>query len=276
MTSASNVFRSNRFSPPGDAIFSAFNQALEGDKALEGYRDGAFGLRRMQYLDDGFVGGGSVDAGFDPCAGKARTYLARTVADEGVYEFKAIVTDKRTDPCDIAAFHEGRGSQEGIFAETRTHRQMGYVPVGTRVGNQLHMFAGILVHNLTCELQVPIGARARGTNPKRAALWYFREMETLRRNFIRCTGRVIRPAGKPVISINSNDGRESRVPTCPHSNERRRLIDPSLRRFMQQSGSDNCHRPQARTWPCGRPRAHGFPRRPRADRLPSGHSFRTP
>ena len=124
------------------------------------------------------------------------------------YEFKAIVTNKRTDPCDIVAFHEGRRLREGIFAELKTHCQMDYVPVRTRVDNQLYMFAGILAHNLTRELRIQIGARARGTNPKRAALWYFQEMETLRRNLIRCTGRVIRPAGKLVLSMNSNDGRE--------------------------------------------------------------------
>ena len=85
---------------------------------------------------------------------------------------------------------------------------MDYIPVGTRAGNQLYMFAGILAHNLTRELQIQIGARARGTTPKRAALWRFREMETLRRSLIRCTGHVIRPAGKPVLSMNGNDGRE--------------------------------------------------------------------
>ena len=101
------------------------------------------------------------------------------------YEFKVIVTNKRTNPCNIVAFHEGRGSQEGILAELKTHCQMDYIPVRTRVGNQLYMFAGILAHNLTRELQIQIDRRARGTTPKRAALWCFREMETLRRTLIR-------------------------------------------------------------------------------------------
>ena len=121
------------------------------------------------------------------------------------YEFKVIVTNKRMSPRKVVAFHEGRGSQEGIFAELKTHCQMDYVPVKTRVGNQLYMFAGILAHNLTRELQIQLDPRARGTTAKRAALWCFREIGTLRRTLIQCAGRMIRPAGKLILSMNSND-----------------------------------------------------------------------
>ena len=93
------------------------------------------------------------------------------------YEFKVIVTNKRMTPRKVVAFHEGRGSQEGIFAELKTHCQMDYIPVKTRVGNQLYMFAGIVAHNLTRELQIQLDPRARGTTAKRAALWCFRRLE---------------------------------------------------------------------------------------------------
>ena len=76
------------------------------------------------------------------------------------YEFKVIVTNKRMTPRKVVAFHEGRGSQEGIFAELKTHCQMDYIPVKTRVGNQLYMFAGIVAHNLTRELQIQLDPRA--------------------------------------------------------------------------------------------------------------------
>ena len=85
------------------------------------------------------------------------------------YEFKVIVTSMQTDPRDIIAFHEGRGSQEGILAELKTHCQMDYVPVGTLVGNQLYMFADILAHNITRELQIQFDPRVRGTTPKPTA-----------------------------------------------------------------------------------------------------------
>ena len=120
------------------------------------------------------------------------------------YEFKVIVTNRKIRPRKVVLFHEGRGSQEGIFSELKTHCQMDYVPVKTRVGNQLYMFAGILAHNLTRELQIRLNPRARGTTAKRAALWCFREIETLRRTLIQRAGRIIRPAGKLILSMNSN------------------------------------------------------------------------
>ena len=103
-------------------------------------------------------------------------------------EFKVVVTNSRISPRKVVLFHEGRGSQEGIFAELKAHCQMGYVPVKTRVGNQLYMFAAILAHNLTRELQMRIRPRERHTTAKRAALWCFREIETLRRTLIQRAG----------------------------------------------------------------------------------------
>ena len=79
------------------------------------------------------------------------------------------------------------------------------LPVKTQVGNQLYMFAGIVAHNLTRELQIQLDPRARGTTAKRAALWCFREVGTLRRTLIQRAGRMIRPAGKLVLSMNSNE-----------------------------------------------------------------------
>ena len=127
------------------------------------------------------------------------------------YEFKVIVTNKSGSPRRIVAFHEGRGSQEGIFAELKSHCQIDYIPVTTRVGNQLYMFAGILAHNLTRELQMLLTPRSRGTTAKRAAFWCFREMETLRRTMIQRAGRIIRPAGRWILSLNANEKFENEL-----------------------------------------------------------------
>ena len=126
------------------------------------------------------------------------------VADKTPETIAKAETNKKINPRKVVLFHEGRGSQEGIFAELKTHCQMGYVPVKTRVGNQLYMFAGILAHNLTRELQMRLNPREGRTTAKRAALWCFREVETLRRTLIQRAGRIIRPAGKLILSMNSN------------------------------------------------------------------------
>jgi superfamily II DNA or RNA helicase len=39
---------------------------------------------------------------------------------------------------------------------------------------------------------------------KRAPLWRFRELDTLRRTFLQRAGRIIRPGGKPILSMNTN------------------------------------------------------------------------
>lgn len=130
--------------------------------------------------------------------------------EEG-YEFKVIVTNKRLSARKLAAFHEGRGSQEGIFAELKTHCQMGHVPVTTRVGNQLYMYSAILAHNLTRELQMLSSAPERATTAKRAAMWAFQQLDTLRRNIIQRAGRLVRPNGNLVLSMNANPAVEEEM-----------------------------------------------------------------
>ena len=139
------------------------------------------------------------------CQNKATIQLDLFKPTEYGYEFKVIVTNKCGSPRKVVAFHGGRGSQEGIFAELKSHCQMDYVPVNTRAGDQLYMFACILAHNLTRELQIQPTPRARRTTVKRTALWCFREIETLRRTLIQRAGRIIRPAGKLILSMNSNE-----------------------------------------------------------------------
>ena len=100
------------------------------------------------------------------CQDKAPIQLDLFKPIEYGYEFKVIVTNRNIKPRKVVLFHEGRGSQEGIFSELKTHCQMDYVPVRTQAGNQLYMFAGILAHNLTRELQIRLHPRARGTTAK--------------------------------------------------------------------------------------------------------------
>ena len=59
---------------------------------------------------------------------------------------------QRIGPRKVVLFHEGRGSQEGIFRRTQ-----GALPDGLRAGQD----AAILAHNLTRELQMCIDPRER-------------------------------------------------------------------------------------------------------------------
>ena len=137
--------------------------------------------------------------------------LDRFVPHEEGYDFKVIVTNKRVRAKRVVVFHEGRGSQEGIFAELKSHCQMEYVPVTTRVGNQIYLLSAMFAHNLTRELQMLAHPPQRGTTAKRTALWTFQQLQTIRRNLIQRAGRLLRPHGKLVLSMNENAALETEL-----------------------------------------------------------------
>lgn len=119
------------------------------------------------------------------------------------YDFKVIVTNKALSAGKVVAFHQGRGAQEGVFGELKHHCHMDHIPVTTRVGNQLYLLAAILAHNLAREMQMRSHPPQRATTSKRTALWAFQQLDTLRRNIIQRAGRLIRPNGNVVLSMNT-------------------------------------------------------------------------
>jgi hypothetical protein len=69
-----------------------------------------------------------------------------------------------------------------VFAELKSHCQMDYVPVTTRVGNPIYLLSAMLRHNLTRELQMTAHPPRRGTTAKRTAPWAFEKLQTMQRN----------------------------------------------------------------------------------------------
>ena len=120
------------------------------------------------------------------------------------YDFKVIVTNKTIAAGHIVAYHEGRGSQEGILGELKSHCQMGYVPVRRRLGNQLYLLAGLFAHNLARELQMAVTRPCRHTTPQRAALYTFEKLDTLRQTLLHRAGRLTRPQGILTLTMNAN------------------------------------------------------------------------
>ena len=116
-------------------------------------------------------------------------------------EFKVIITNKRVGVGTLLRFHEGRGSQEGIFGELKTHCAMGHVPVRRRLGNQMYLLAGLFAHNLIRELQMQTEPRSRGTTDNRAALWVFEQVGTVRKTLLQRAGRLTRPGGTLTLTI---------------------------------------------------------------------------
>ena len=133
------------------------------------------------------------------------------VPHEYGYDFKVVVTNKTLSPKKVVVFHEGRGSQEGIFGELKTDCQMGYVPVRKCLGNQTYLLAGLFAHNLLRELQMMTSAPDRGTTEKRAPLWAFEELHTFRAGLLQRAGRLTRPRGKLTLTISATSWIKNRI-----------------------------------------------------------------
>jgi hypothetical protein len=120
------------------------------------------------------------------------------------YDFKVIVTNKTLAAENVVIFHEGRGSQEGILGELKSHCQMGYVPVRRLLGNQLYLLAALFAHNLTRELQMATTPPCRGTTANRATLWTFEKLDTIRMTLLHRAGKLTRPQNVFTLTMNAN------------------------------------------------------------------------
>jgi hypothetical protein len=121
------------------------------------------------------------------------------------YAFKVMVTNKPVGAQKVMAFHHGRGSQEGYFAELKSHCQMDYIPVRRLYGNQLYLMAGVLAHNVIRELQMMAKPPERGTTEKRSPLWIFEQLATLRSRLLQRAGRLTEPQKKLTLTLSANE-----------------------------------------------------------------------
>ena len=120
------------------------------------------------------------------------------------FTFKVIVTNKTLRPKRITAYHEGRGAQEGIFGELKSHCHQDYIPVRSLHGNQTYLLAGLIAYNLVRELEMQTTPPVRHTTAKRASLWVFEKVDTLRYTLIQRAGRITRPQGRLTLTISAN------------------------------------------------------------------------
>ena len=131
------------------------------------------------------------------------------VPHEYGFTFKVVLINKPLSAARAVALHNGRGSQEWIFGELKSHSSMGYVPTRRWNGHQVYLLSALFTHNLARELQMIARAADRSTPPKRPALWEFEQLNTLRRRIIQRAGRLIRPQGKLTLSMAANEAIEN-------------------------------------------------------------------
>jgi hypothetical protein len=120
------------------------------------------------------------------------------------YDYRAVMSNKIEGPHAVVRFHHGRGGQEGILGESKSHAQLDYVPCRRLVANQLYTAASVLAHNLGRELQMATRPPERRTTPTRMALWIFDSLGSLRNRLVRRAGKLARPAGKLTLTVSAN------------------------------------------------------------------------
>jgi len=121
------------------------------------------------------------------------------------YDFKVIVTNKRSSARNVLRFHNGRGAQENVFGELKSQCQMDYVPVRRLAGNQLYLMSAVLSHNLLRRLQIETVQPQKSTTEKRSPLWEFQEATTIRQHLIHRAGRLTKPRGKMRLTMSGNE-----------------------------------------------------------------------
>ncbi len=127
------------------------------------------------------------------------------------YDFKVIITNKQISAKKVLNYHNGRGAQEALFAELKSQIQMDYVPTRNQAGNQVFMISAMMAHNLNREMQMQCNAKSRLTTEKRAPLWRFEQLGTLRRKLIQRAGRLTRPEGKLTLTMSANKAVKSEL-----------------------------------------------------------------
>jgi hypothetical protein len=121
------------------------------------------------------------------------------------FDYKVIVTNKTESAKSVVSFHNGRGSQEGIFGDAKNDAALNVVPSKRLAGNQLFTLCSMMAHNLSREIQI---LAARGTAsralPKRPTVWTFERLDTLRHRIIQRAGRFTRPQGELTLTMSAN------------------------------------------------------------------------
>jgi hypothetical protein len=67
----------------------------------------------------------------------------------------------------------------------------------------------MIAHNLNRELQMIANKRDRHTTGRRAPLWRFNQLDTLRRQLIQRAGRLTQPQGRLTLTMSANPEVES-------------------------------------------------------------------
>ena len=120
------------------------------------------------------------------------------------YDYKVIVTNKTESAQSVVLFHNGRGSQEGIFGDAKNDAALDVIPSKRLAGNQVYTICAMMAHNLSREIQMLTSSPLHRAQPKRPAAWTFQTLDTLRHRIIQRAGRLTKPQGELTLTMSAN------------------------------------------------------------------------
>jgi Transposase DDE domain group 1 len=147
----------------------------------------------------------------EPIQRKEPVQLGLFTPYEYGYQFKVILSNAKLSARKLLALHNGRGAQEGIFAELKSQTQMDYVPCNRRTANQTWLLSAIVAHNLNRELQMSADHAERSTTEQRAPWWSFVRLGTRRMRLIQRAGRLTSPKGRLTLTLSANPAVQSEL-----------------------------------------------------------------
>ena len=100
------------------------------------------------------------------------------------YDYKVVVTNKSESAKSVILFHNGRGSQEAIFADAKNDCGLNVIPTRRLIGNQVYTLCSMMAPNLSRELQMISAPAASRAKSKRPTAWQFTTLDALRHRII--------------------------------------------------------------------------------------------
>ena len=124
--------------------------------------------------------------------------------DDGHWEYSVVATNKTVGLRALWHFQAGRGVQEKTIGELKSGYAFAAIPTQTYCANTAWQKLNVLTHHLMTSFQLMTTAPKKPRTAKRTGLFKLSSIGTLRFEWIVKAGRLVRPAGKPVLRLVDN------------------------------------------------------------------------
>jgi hypothetical protein len=123
---------------------------------------------------------------------------------DGYYEYSAVTTNLSWDAVRLWRFMSGRGAQEKVIGELKDGLAFDSVPTNRYGANSAWQQVVVVAYNLLLNFQLATGAVVRGRTQKRTAMPFLKRIKTLRFELFNRAGQMVRPNGRTILRLTSN------------------------------------------------------------------------